>query len=237
VRIKAIEPIAVSLPMRKPVRMSGETVARADNVFVRVESDDGAVGWGEAASAPLMTGETVAGMTAAIAHLTPGLISRDAEDFAGATAVMDARLYGNSGAKAAIAIALYDLVGRATGRPVYALLGAKQRGRMATLAVIGSPIILAASGADLAAHQALRAAIGGQLVLIFVRSTIQFCRRSQRAIIINNIFLAVISQLEIVLLQKVVCFFGGFQIIRARKFSRHRIRARHHQRRDRHAAS
>ena len=140
-RIKAIEPIAVSLPMRKPVRMSGETVARADNVFVRVESDDGVVGWGEAASAPLMTGETVAGMTAAIAHLTPGLISRDAEDFAGATAVMDARLYGNSGAKAAIAIALYDLVGRATGRPVYALLGAKQRGRMATLAVIGSPDI------------------------------------------------------------------------------------------------
>ena len=51
--------------MKKPVKMAGETVARADNVLVRIESDGGAVGWGEAASAPTMTGETVASMMAA----------------------------------------------------------------------------------------------------------------------------------------------------------------------------
>ncbi len=139
VRIKTIEPIAVSLPMKKPVQMSGETVARADNVLVRIESEEGVVGWGEAASAPVMTGETVAGMMAAVAHLAPGLLSRDALDFAGAAAAMDAALYGNGGAKAAIDIALHDLVGRATGRPVHALLGGKRRGRMPVLAVIGSP--------------------------------------------------------------------------------------------------
>jgi muconate cycloisomerase len=66
VKIKRIEPIAVSLPMKKPVQMAGETVAHADNVFVRIESEDGMLGWGEAASAPTMTGETVAGMMAAI---------------------------------------------------------------------------------------------------------------------------------------------------------------------------
>ena len=125
--------------MKKPVQMSGETVVRADNVLVRIESENGVVGWGEAASAPVMTGETVAGMMAAVAHMTPGLLSRPADDFAGAAAAMDTALYGNSGAKAAIEIALHDLVGRATGRPVYALLGAKQRGRMPVLAVIGSP--------------------------------------------------------------------------------------------------
>jgi len=138
VNIKAIEPIAISLPMQKPVQMAGETVARADNVLLRIESDDGVVGWGEAASAPLMTGETVAGMMAAVEHLTPGLLNRGADDFAGAAAAMDARLYGNTGAKAAIETALYDLVGRATGRPVYALLGKRQRSRMPVLAVIGT---------------------------------------------------------------------------------------------------
>ena len=70
-RIKTIEPIAVSLPMKKPVQMAGETVARADNVLVRVEAGDGAVGWGEAASAPMMTGETVASMMAAVELMTP----------------------------------------------------------------------------------------------------------------------------------------------------------------------
>src|SRR5579863_4524941 len=92
VKITAIEPIAVSLPMKKPVQMAGETVTRADNVLVRIESDDGVVGWGEAASAPTMTGETVAGMMAAVALLTPGLLKRSADDFAGAAGTMDARL-------------------------------------------------------------------------------------------------------------------------------------------------
>ena len=137
-RIKTIEPIAISLPMKKPVQMAGETVARADNVLVRLEAEDGAVGWGEAASAPTMTGETVASMMAAVDHMASGLRGRSADDFAGASAAMAARIYGNSGAKAAIEMALHDLVGRATGRPVHALLGTKLRSRMPLLAIAGS---------------------------------------------------------------------------------------------------
>ena len=136
--IKAIEPIAVSLPMKKPVQMAGETVARADNIFVRIEAQDGTVGWGEAASAPTMTGETVASMMAAVTHMTPVLLKRAADDFAGIAAAMAASMYGNGGAKAAIDIALHDLVGRATGRPLHALFGAKKRSRMPVLAVVGS---------------------------------------------------------------------------------------------------
>ena len=34
--IRSIEPIAVSLPMLKPLIMAGETVAGADNVLVRI---------------------------------------------------------------------------------------------------------------------------------------------------------------------------------------------------------
>jgi len=138
VKIKTIEPIAVRLPMKKPVQMAGETVAQAENIFVRIESDAGSVGWGEAAAAPTMTGETIAGMMAAIELLTPKLCGRAAYDFAGAAAAMDAQLYGNSGAKAAIDMGLHDLVGRASGRPVHALFGVKQRSRIAVLAVIGS---------------------------------------------------------------------------------------------------
>jgi L-alanine-DL-glutamate epimerase-like enolase superfamily enzyme len=138
VKIRSIEPIAVSLPMKKAVTMAAETVTRADNVLVRVESDNGFVGWGEAASAPTMTGETVAGMMAAVAQMRPALLDRAADDFAGASAAMDARMYGNTGAKAAIEIALHDLVARAAGQPLHALLGGKVRDRMAVLAVIGS---------------------------------------------------------------------------------------------------
>ena len=135
--IKSIEPIAVSLPMLKPVIMAGETINRADNVLVRVEADNGLVGWGEAASAPVMTGDTLESIVAGVHYLAPVLRGREPADIAGALAAMDGRMYGNHGAKAAIEIALHDLAGKAAGKPAYALLGEKMRGRLPLLAVVG----------------------------------------------------------------------------------------------------
>ncbi len=137
-KIKRIEPIAVSFPMKKPVVMAGVEIRQADNMVVRIEADNGVVGWGEAASAPTMTGETVESMVTAVHYLTPTLEGRPAEDIAGALAAMAARMYANNAAKAAIEIALHDLVGRATNRPAHALIGGKQRSRMPVLGVIGT---------------------------------------------------------------------------------------------------
>lgn len=135
--IKSIEPIAISLPMLKPVIMAGEEVRRADNVLVRIETDTGMVGWGEAASAPVMTGDTLESIVAAIHYIEPALRGRPVADIAGALAAMDGRMYGNLGAKAAIEIALLDLTGRATSTPMHALLGDSMRQRAALLCVIG----------------------------------------------------------------------------------------------------
>ena len=137
-QIKSIEPIAVSLPMHKPVIMAGEEVRRADNVLVRIAADDGTIGWGEAASAPVMTGETLESIVTAVHYLAPSLRGREPADIAGALAVMDGRMYGNHGAKAAIEIALHDLAGKAANKPVHALLGEKKRHRLPLLAVVGS---------------------------------------------------------------------------------------------------
>lgn len=136
-RIKSIEPIAVSLPMRKPVIMAGEEIRRADNVLVRIEADNGLVGWGEAGAAPMHTGETIESMTAAVWYLVPNLLDRDVNDIAGIIIAMDGCMYGNYGAKAAIEIALHDLVGQATSQPVHSLLGGKKRSRLPLLGVIG----------------------------------------------------------------------------------------------------
>ena len=57
-KIKRIEPIAVAFPMKKPVYMAGVEIKQADNILIRIEADNGTVGWGEAAEAPTMTGET-----------------------------------------------------------------------------------------------------------------------------------------------------------------------------------
>jgi o-succinylbenzoate synthase len=153
VKISSIEPIAVHLPMRKPVIMAGEEVRRADNVLVRIEAD-GLAGWGEAAAAPVMTGETLESIVTAVRYMESALLGRDPADIDGARAAMAGRMYGNHGAKAAIEIALHDLAGKAAGQPVHALLGDKNRKHLPLLGVIGG----GDAGGDLREAQTKKAA-------------------------------------------------------------------------------
>jgi L-alanine-DL-glutamate epimerase-like enolase superfamily enzyme len=137
-KIRRVEAFAVSLPMIKPMKMAGVEVRTADNVLVRVTSDAGESGWGEAASAPTMTGETVGSMLAAVRYLAPFLQGMDAENFEAIDRELARRMYGNHAAKAATDIALLDLVGRAHRKPVHELLGAKRRDRIPVLWLIGT---------------------------------------------------------------------------------------------------
>ena len=137
-KIKRIEPIAISLPLTKPIKMAGVELRAADNVLVRLETDRGIVGWGEAASAPSMTGETVESMMAAIRYLVPYLEGFPLDDIAGAAAKMDRALYGNQAAKSAVEIALHDALGKAREKPVFELLGGKQRERVPMLRMIAA---------------------------------------------------------------------------------------------------
>lgn len=137
-RIKSIEAIAVRLPMAKPMKMAGVLIASADNVLVKIETDSGHVGWGEAASAPLMTGETMEGMTAAVRHMAPALLNCSLASIADATSILDNAMYGNNAAKAAMEMAWHDALGKALGKPVYELLGGARRMRVPTLWLIGT---------------------------------------------------------------------------------------------------
>lgn len=147
-KIKRIEALAVSLPMAKPLKMAFEEVRSAENVLARVETDGGIVGWGGAAAAPTMTGETVAGMAAAIRHLAPKLEGLPLEDIARVMARAGNYLFGNNSAKSVIEIALQDALGRARGKPVHDLLGSRRRDRVAILRMVGTGKGLAADLED-----------------------------------------------------------------------------------------
>jgi muconate cycloisomerase len=151
--IARIDVFACGLPMKKPVKMASELITRADNVFVRLEAG-GVVGWGEAGSAPGMTGETIESMQAAVRFLTPHVLGREIADVDGILAKMDAAMYGNKAAKAAIEIALHDCLGKTLGMPVHALLGTKRNAKIATMATVGS----GDSDKDVAEARALREA-------------------------------------------------------------------------------
>ncbi len=136
-KIQRIEAIAVRLPLVQPIKRSKGVLTTADNMLVRLEAG-GVVGWGEAGSAPTMTGEFVESMAAAVNHLAIFLEGAQLSEIAQLSEVMDANLYGNSGAKAAIEMAAHDALGKALGKPVYELLGEKRRSRIPALRMIAS---------------------------------------------------------------------------------------------------
>jgi L-alanine-DL-glutamate epimerase-like enolase superfamily enzyme len=137
-KIKRIEPVAISLPMVKPLKMSFEEVRSAENVLVRLETQDGVVGWGGAGAAPTMTGETVQSMAAAIRYLAPRLEGMPLEDIAAVMRRAGNYLYGNASAKSVIEIALHDALARSRNQPVHDLLGGKRRGRVPILRMVGT---------------------------------------------------------------------------------------------------
>jgi muconate cycloisomerase len=138
--IRRVDAIPVALPLKKPMKMAGVTIAHAENVLVRIEAADGTVGWGEAASAPTMTGDTRGGLVAAVRdHLRPPLIGRDAWDRATLTARLRAALMGNTGAHSAVEMALLDLAGRAANVPLIDLVGGAVRPAVAPMWLLGNP--------------------------------------------------------------------------------------------------
>jgi muconate cycloisomerase len=137
-KIGQLEAIAVRLPMAKPMNMSGSVIRFAENVLVRIEDHEGRVGWGEAGSAPSMTGETVQSMVAAVRYLAPHLRGQAAADLARIHSLMRRLLYANSAAKSAVDMALYDLLGKARGKSVFELLGSKRRDSVRVLWMLGT---------------------------------------------------------------------------------------------------
>ena len=137
-KITKIDPIVADLPLLRPIKMSGVEIAVSENVFVRVETDNGLVGWGEASSSPSMTGETVESMVAAIRFLAPFFIGRDPSAFAENLDEMDWRMYGNTSAKTVLEMACYDLAGKAAQKPIAELLGGVKRTHMPVVQMLAT---------------------------------------------------------------------------------------------------
>jgi L-alanine-DL-glutamate epimerase-like enolase superfamily enzyme len=126
-KITAICVYGLELPLAKPYLMSrGRIFELLHSTVVKIETDSGIAGWGEVCPwgsnyLPAFSGA----LRAAIAELGPHLIGSDPCRPEVLTRLMDSVLTGHNYAKAAIDFACWDILGKATGRPVCELLGGK----------------------------------------------------------------------------------------------------------------
>jgi len=125
--------IVADIPVRRPHHMSFTTLTAVNFVFVRIETREGLVGWGEAAclGGPTWSEESAESIAATLQrYVIPWLIGRDATELEALRLDMARRVQGNPFARAAVEMALWDLNGRALGVPVHRLLGGRVRDRV-----------------------------------------------------------------------------------------------------------
>jgi L-alanine-DL-glutamate epimerase-like enolase superfamily enzyme len=100
----------------------------AQNLIVRLETKNGLVGWGNAAPDPHVTGETIeASQKVLSTEIIPAVMGRDARARAEIFENCQQKAIHAPAARAAIDMALYDLLGQRAGLPLYQLLGFARR--------------------------------------------------------------------------------------------------------------
>lgn len=121
--VTEVETIPFAIPYRKPLAFASGSVSVAEHVLVRVHTAGGLVGVAEAPPRPFTYGETQASIVAVIQQIfAPAVLGTDALHREQIHARLR-RTVGNPTAKAALDMALWDVIGQAFRRPVTELLG------------------------------------------------------------------------------------------------------------------
>lgn len=126
-RITSAEISVLEVPLKVPFIVSYARYDVMPTVIVTLRTDTGLVGYGEAVPDEHVTGESIQSVVHALTgQLLPAIWDTDPCDINAVHAAMDRALLGNGAAKAALDIACYDLFGKQTGLPIYALLGGRK---------------------------------------------------------------------------------------------------------------
>jgi L-alanine-DL-glutamate epimerase-like enolase superfamily enzyme len=150
-QIKAVDVTSCIMPKDDPTwRFALGASPTTEGWIVAITSDDGTVGYGYA-SATAHIGASYEGIRATLERFKPLLIGKDPFDIELILRELDRNLAANNQSKAAIDNALYDLMAKSLGVPLYKLFGGKVRDRVPILRILAikTPAEMAASAQKL----------------------------------------------------------------------------------------
>ncbi|MFO7677350.1 MAG: dipeptide epimerase [Thermoplasmatota archaeon] len=134
--IKSVTAIPLDLALKEPFSIANETVDVGENVFLKIETDEDILGWG-CATPDSVTNETkktvVECLEGTVKHI---LIGNDPLRIHYLNDLIEEKVKGNPSLKSGINMALYDILGKKAGMPLYQLLGG-YRDKIQTSVTIG----------------------------------------------------------------------------------------------------
>ena len=125
--ITAVKALPVTIPRLKELKVAYATRTKYEGVLVRLETDSGLTGLGDASPNFEVCRETPEGTAAALAAMAPRLLGRDPLDREAVLAGLEPWRREQASALTAVDLALWDLAGKAAGLPVRDLIGGFRR--------------------------------------------------------------------------------------------------------------
>jgi L-alanine-DL-glutamate epimerase-like enolase superfamily enzyme len=132
-RVTEVELVPYALPFAEPYTSASGTLERREMLLVRLKTDSELEGLGEAVALSLRRGADLGAIERALLRASRRFRRADLSDFSGSEplrAAVDAFIHVAAGrrlpgpAKAAYEMAIFDLAGKASGKPLWRLLGA-----------------------------------------------------------------------------------------------------------------
>lgn len=151
-KISKISLFQVDLPLKEgSYSWSTQTFSAFDSTVVMVETDAGITGFGETCPlGPSYLPAYAEGARTGMAKIAQGLIGEDPVQLGKINERMDLLLKGHPYVKSALDMACWDILGKATGQPVYNLLGGLLQDKVRLFKVVSrqAPDAMAAKLAD-----------------------------------------------------------------------------------------
>jgi muconate cycloisomerase len=139
-RITGVAVDVVRWPLKMKRRHGvGDIEQSMPGVIVRISTDAGISGWGEASPWSVFTGTAEANASGIHHYLSPLLIGADPLKISTLMRQIDSTLVGHSEGKAAVEMALFDITGKHLGVPVAQLLGGYYRSHVPLSVSIANP--------------------------------------------------------------------------------------------------
>ncbi len=139
IRISGVSVVPVRIAARAVHSHGIGDINVSTNVILRLDTDAGITGWGEAAPWTVFTGSPEASLAALDIHLRPLLLGADPFRIQALLTAADRAIVHCTEAKAAMEMALFDIVGKALGTPVCNLLGGRVRNEIPLSFSIANP--------------------------------------------------------------------------------------------------
>ena len=126
-KITSVDIYKADIEFHEPFRIAIMEITSAQSVFIKINTDEGMYGLGEANPTWGITGETQSINLAGAVDLARLLLGKDPFNIEERMREIDKFLVHNSTLRSGFDMALYDLLGKAAELPLYAILGGGKR--------------------------------------------------------------------------------------------------------------